>query len=139
MRQGKTAKDIASATGLKIETVNSLLNPKESYIKPGFGSYSLSNSLQNINSVEKRIKELRSRPKEEKEITLQTGYVKYDPDENRIMFFFNEIPDEETRTNLKQNGFKWSRYNKAWVRKYSAYAQWATNRVLEKLGEKEMY
>ena len=35
---------------------------------------------------------------------------------------FDDIPNEETRTKLKQNGFKWARSDKAWQRLFNTNA-----------------
>ena len=49
---------------------------------------------------------------------------------NRLQIIFDSIPDEETRANLKSNGFRWSPTNQAWQRQLTQNAESAARRVL---------
>lgn len=54
----------------------------------------------------------------------------------RIRLIFDNIPNEEIRTILKSNGFKWSPKNSAWQRQLTNNGIYATKQVLETLKEK---
>lgn len=43
--------------------------------------------------------------------------MKLNEEKNGIELYFTDIPSEEIRTQLKSNGFKWSRFNKCWYAK----------------------
>lgn len=80
-------------------------------------SWFFTNLSGNIRSVKERIKqleEIKSIPDIDK--TINGIQIKSDKEENRIKIFFPDIPSEEIRTQLKRNGFKWSRYNQCWQR-----------------------
>ena len=49
---------------------------------------------------------------------------------NRLQIIFDRIPDEETRSSLKSNGFHWSPRNQAWQRQLTQNAESAARRVL---------
>lgn len=55
---------------------------------------------------------------------------------NRLQFLFEDIPSEEIRTILKQHGFKWSRYEKAWQRLYNKNGIRAVRYVVELINER---
>jgi hypothetical protein len=57
------------------------------------------------------------------------GEIVRNADLNRLQIIFDDIPDEETRTVLKQNGFRWSPKNKAWQRQLTQNAEYALGRL----------
>ena len=48
---------------------------------------------------------------------------------NRLQIVFDEIPGEETRAELKRNGFRWSPSNQAWQRQLTPNAEAAARRI----------
>lgn len=98
--------------------------------KRPFAAYALANNNQNINTVKKRIAQLT----EAKELGYQGwefdgGKVVANVDINRLQIFFDEIPDEEVRRELKGRGFKWARSVGAWQRQLTDNAIYAASRV----------
>ena len=98
--------------------------------KRPFAAYALANNNQNINTVKKRIAQLT----EAKELGYQGwefdgGKVVANADINRLQIFFDEIPDEEVRKELKGRGFKWARSVGAWQRQLTDNAIYAASRV----------
>lgn len=98
--------------------------------KRPFAAYALANNNQNINTVKKRIAQLT----EAKELGYQGwefdgGKVIANADMNRLQIFFDEIPDEEVRKELKGRGFKWARSVGAWQRQLTDNAIYAASRV----------
>lgn len=77
--------------------------------------YELSNLSSNIQQVKKRIEHLeglKAMPEKVEEINGTT--IKIDKEINRVVILFPSKPNEEIRSKLKRNGFRWSPYNKAW-------------------------
>lgn len=98
--------------------------------KRPFGSYALANNNQNINAVKKRIAQLTA----VKELGYQGwefdgGKVVANADMNRLQIFFDAIPDEEVRKELKGWGFKWARNVGAWQRQLTDNAIYAARRI----------
>lgn len=92
--------------------------------------WQLTNNGAEIRRVRKRIEELER--KAETDFVgweFEGGYVEPDKEDNRLRIFFDEKPDEETRSELKSNGFKWSPKNSAWQRQITANAFHATDRI----------
>lgn len=90
----------------------------------GFPSYELTNNNATIRSVKERIarlEEMSSGPAPEG-WTFEGGEVVCNVDENRLQILFDEIPDEQTRSRLKGNGFRWSRHNGVWQRQLTPNA-----------------
>lgn len=95
-----------------------------------FPSFALSNNNQTINNVKKRIQKLT----EARELGYQGwefdgGKVVANADINRLQIFFDEIPDDETRQELKGRGFKWARSEGAWQRQLTDNAIYSASRV----------
>ncbi len=85
------------------------------YGRPGFASFSLSNSTGNIGNVKKRIAELEAREGFETCNEFINGIeIVQNVEENRVQIFFQGKPDDDTRTDMKRHGFKWSRRNGCW-------------------------
>ncbi|MDF4820327.1 DUF3560 domain-containing protein [Vibrio parahaemolyticus] len=91
----------------------------------GFPSYALQNNSATIRTTKQRIEELEKlhneAPLEGQGEVDGTNWTLFEED-GRIKFAFDGIPSEAVRSLLKSNGFKWSRYAKAWVRKMTANA-----------------
>lgn len=101
-----------------------------SWEKVPYSPYALSNNNQNINTVKKRIAQLT----EAKELGYQGwefdgGKVVANADMNRLQIFFDAIPDEDVRKELKGQGFKWARSVGAWQRQLTDNAIYAARRI----------
>ena len=102
----------------------------------GFPSYSLSNNNATIAKTKERITELKALHNQEP--LSDSGEIEglswslYEAD-GRIKFSFDGKPSEAVRNVLKSNGFKWSRYSMAWVRKITANAVISTKRMIPDL------
>lgn len=115
------------------ESAKELLKPDFSGRVVGFASYSLQNNNANIRTTKKRLEDLEALHNEEplqaNGEAMGTGWELFEED-GRIKFSFDGIPAEEVRKKLKCNGFKWSRYSKAWVRKMTPNAVSVTKRLV---------
>jgi len=103
----------------------------------GFPAYALQNNNAEIRRTQKRIEELsklhNSNPIEFEsdnfDMGIKNGQI--------VVDFHHGKPNEEARKQLKTNGFKWSRYQGAWVRKVTINAIYTAERVLENLNQLE--
>jgi hypothetical protein len=95
-----------------------------------FESFMLSNNSAEIRRIEKRLKS----QTEAQELgytgwEFDGGRVEANADKNRLQVFFDEIPPEEVRKELKGRGFKWARSEGAWQRQLSDNAIYAASRI----------
>jgi hypothetical protein len=100
-----------------------------------FPSYSLSNNNAEIGRVNERIKQLEASANAE-HIERDRGVCRYveDPELNRVQLFFDGKPPAETRTILKQNGFRFSkRDGNAWQRLLNPAGKHAADYVISQL------
>jgi len=102
-------------------------------------AYILANLSGNIATVKKRIAHLeRMENIEESEEEINGVKLKVNKEDNRVQLFFNGKPEEEIRSNLKRNGFRWSPYNGCWQRQLNPWAIRLSRDILKELkGEKE--
>lgn len=102
-------------------------------------SYMLSNSNQNIKAVKDRLEQLKKMSKlNDVGYYFNDGEVKFDKEDMRVKIFFDNIPNEETRKELKSHAFKWSPTNKAWQRKLTPDAIYTTKRMFKDIGSLEI-
>lgn len=95
-----------------------------------FPSFALSNNNKEIHRIQDRLKQLT----EAKELgytgwTFEGGRVEASMEKNRLQIFFDAIPDEETRRELKSWGFRWARSEGAWQRQLTDNAIYAASRI----------
>lgn len=106
-----------------------------------FPPYALQNNNAKIRNTKARIAQL-ERLKKSAETAAEQPKDEYKTDlfkvvENaeimRLQLIFDGKPDEDTRTVLKKNGFKWSPKNTAWQRQLTPNAKYAVKRVIDEL------
>ncbi|ARR51936.1 DUF3560 domain-containing protein [Photobacterium damselae] len=100
----------------------------------GFASYQLSNNNANIRQTRERLNQLEVMHNQEPlngEGEIEGLKWTLYEEEGRIKFSFDDKPSDEVRSQLKLNGFKWSRYGKAWVRKLTPNAILSTHNILK--------
>lgn len=114
---------------------------RPSYAQQPYPSFTLTNNNANIRRIEKRIKELRKRDdmlsarNEESDSPALNGWqfnggsVVMNAEANRIQILFDEKPNEELRTELKRNGFKWAPSQGAWQRHLNSNGLYAVKRM----------
>jgi len=109
------------------------------YMKPNiygkvcaFEPYQFQNQNAEIRRVKERIEqeEVISQ-RVTKERSFDGGQVIENVEENRLQIFFDEKPDEETRSQLKQNGFRWSPSRGVWQRQLTDAALASLSRVID--------
>lgn len=101
-------------------------------------TWELTNVGANIRETRLRIKRL-----EEQEnlvfldIEFKGGKAIHNKEINRIQLLFERKPDEETRNQLKRNGFHWSRNEGAWQREFNQKTIYVTNALIKDVLNKE--
>ncbi|MCJ7855341.1 YodL domain-containing protein [Lachnospiraceae bacterium NSJ-143] len=95
-----------------------------------YPTWALSNNNAEIRRVKSRIQDL----SQKKEIgfigwEFEGGRVDANAEANRLQIFFDEKPDEATRTELKGGGFRWSPTAEAWQRQLTDNAYYAANSI----------
>ena len=101
-----------------------------SWDKQPFPSYALTNNSAEIRRLKQRIEKLTVN----QEVgfvgwTFDGGEVVANSEENRLQILFDEKPDEQKRSALKGNGFKWSPSQGAWPRQLNDNAIYAASRM----------
>ena len=100
--------------------------------KIGFPSYSITNNGANIRRVKGQLEKAKQmKVTEDKEYKIGNVRVVENYQENRLQLFFPGKPDENVRTQLKHNGFRWSRFNGCWQ---SYLKRWQIERAKEIIG-----
>ena len=90
----------------------------------GYPAYRLQNNNQEIHRIEERINSLKTVKERGTTEEENDGYTyKEDAELMRIQFIFDDKPDEETRTILKQYGFRWAPSQGAWQRQLTSNGQ----------------
>jgi len=85
-----------------------------------FNTTSNTAEIKRLNDRIKELDKIKNMPDVEE--TINNVTIKTDKEENRIRLLFPGIPSPEIRQKLKQNGFRWSPFNKCWQRQISDYA-----------------
>lgn len=100
-------------------------------LKFGFG---LANNNANMKRVEMRIKVMESKEKARKSNletawTFEGGTVILSYELDRVLIKHDEKPAANVLSELKSNGFNWSPFNKAWMRKITMEAIYKTEKL----------
>ena len=129
-RKHGTCHGMEGLTEEQAEKLDQEINNLHPWAKIPFPPYSLSNNNQEIHRVQDRIKRLT----DAKELgytgwEFDGGRVEANMEKNRLQIFFDEIPGEDTRRELKTWGFRWARSEGAWQRQLTKNAIYAASRV----------
>lgn len=138
-RKHKTLKGYKDYTDERAAELDKAI--KESFDGVPFASYTLTNNNAKIRNTKARIAEF-ERLKKAAEIATEQPNEAHNTDlfeviENadimRLQLRFDGKPDADTRTVLKQNGFRWSPSNGVWQRQLTDNAKFALERVIAEL------
>lgn len=81
----------------------------------GFETYQLSNNNACIRNAKQRLeKALSLKTAESKEFEINGVRIVENTEENRLQLFFSRKPENDVRSKLKHNGFRWSPSNGCW-------------------------
>ena len=124
------------ALGIKEQDAVILLHPTQSWQSVGFATYQLQNNLAKIKATQAAIERHKAMAEaEDKEITFNGGRVVVCNSDERMRFYFDEIPTVEVRNLMKRNAFKWSPKNGAWQRQLTANCKFDTKRIIAELNK----
>ena len=124
------------ALGIKEQDAVMLLHPTQSWQSVGFPTYQLQNNLAKIKATQAAIERHKAMAEaEDKEIEFNGGRVVVCNSDERMRFYFDEIPPVEVRNLMKRNAFKWSPKNGAWQRQLTANCKFDTKRILAELNK----
>ena len=141
VRNGKLSeeeqREELEALGLSARTIEEIMKgPHYSFEKKGFQTYQLSNNLAKIKATQAAIERHKAMAEaEDKEINFNGGRVVVCNSEERMRFYFDEIPSVEVRNLMKRNAFKWSPKNGAWQRQLTNNCKFDTKRILAELNK----
>lgn len=141
--QMKSANKIVRASKLSdLDKIDGLVHlgisrDKAKYIvtnKILFPGYALTNNNAKINATKKQLDKAEAlASKDDREYTIDDLTIDECYSENRVRIYFPGKPDDEMRTNLKRNGFRWAPSMGCW----QAYiSRWALDFVKELIKSK---
>lgn len=136
-RKHKTMKGYEGISDEKAAKMDAAI--AESWYKQPCAPYQLTNNNAEIRRTKERIAEIErlkanaEKQPEDKYQHVDGVEVVENAEAMRIQLIFDGKPDEETRSLLKSNGFRWSPSFGAWQRQLNNNGIYATKRVLEKL------
>ena len=124
------------ALGLNEKQAVEILKPTERWQSVGFPTYQLQNNLAKIKATQAAIERHKAMAEaEDKEIKFNGGRVVVCNSDERMRFYFDEIPSVEVRNLMKRNSFKWSPKNGAWQRQLTANCKFDAKRILAELNK----
>ena len=124
------------ALGLNEKQAVEILKPTERWQSVGFPTYQLQNNLAKIKDTQAAIERHKAMAEaDDKEIKFNGGRVVVCNSDERMRFYFDEIPSVEVRNMMKRNAFKWSPKNGAWQRQLTANCKYDTKRILAELNK----
>lgn len=120
----------------KIQALKNQIDASYSWDKRPFASYTITNLNQNISRLKKRLAGLmRTLNDQTEEKEINGVKILENVEANRIQLFFPDKPSAEIRTQLKQNGFRWSPNAGAWQRHRSSIATRQAKTIVNSLNE----
>lgn len=124
------------ALGFNEQQASEILKPSERWQSVGFATYQLQNNLAKIKDTQAAIERHKAMAEaEDKEIKFNGGRVVVCNSDERMRFYFDEIPSVEVRNLMKRNAFKWSPKNGAWQRQLTNNCKFDTKRILAELNK----
>ena len=99
--------------------------------------YHLTSNNAAIKRVRERIELMEVANAFDSEVEHQGYTYKENGEAMRVQLIFHDKPDDETRTLLKSEGFRWSPRYGAWQRQLTQAGKMAARRVMKKLDEQE--
>lgn len=129
-RKHQTCRGCEGLTAKQAADLDASMANAYSWVTAPYPAYALSNNNAEIRRLEGRIQDLeRSRDAGYQGWQFMGGTVKVNTDMNRLQIFFDEIPSEEVRAELKSRGFRWARSQGAWQRQLTDNAIYAASRI----------
>lgn len=100
----------------------------------GFERYQLTNNLANIKRMKDRVIEMEAKAQKREEAPVEEETYKAltvvrNHDDDRLQLLFDDKPEDDVRTLLKRNGFRWAPSKAAWQRQITDNANRALHRL----------
>lgn len=109
------------------------------WVKHPIPDYKLTSLRGKIKRVQARLDELDKRTEQAEQPAESTkfsgGEIVRNLEADRLQILFDEKPDEETRSLLKSNGFRWAPSQGAWQRQLTENGIRAAKRVMEEIAQ----
>lgn len=103
-----------------------------------FPAYELQSIRGKIKRIESRLADLDKleavKAAPAADLEFDGGRLVKNAEENRLQIIFDDVPDSDTRAELKGYGFRWSPKNQAWQRQLTRNAEYDAKNLLERLG-----
>ena len=143
-RKNKTMKGFDGITDEQAEKFDNLLKNAVPWAQCPAPSFDLTSIRNKIKAAEDRIREIqRLKETASEKPTEETDKYKNDfckvvenAENMRIQLFFEGKPEENIRSLLKSNGFRWAPSEGAWQRQLTDNGRYATKMLIKKLSEK---
>jgi len=125
--------------GINAALAKELLTPDE-LGERGYAAFQIKNNAANIKRLEQRVQELENKEAAATadkaagaftEYTFQDGVVVFNTLEDRVQVLFEGRPDDDVRSALKSNGYKWSPNAGAWQRKLTEAAKYNVQQLFK--------
>lgn len=133
-RKHKTMKGFSGLSDETAAEMDEAISRAPSFAQTPFPDFELASLRGKIKRTQEGLARLDSleQHKDDAENTLEFdgGKLFLNMEANRLQILFDEIPDEEIRTELKSHGFKWSRRNEAWQRQLTRNALYDAKNIL---------
>lgn len=133
-RKHKTMQGFRDLTDDAAASMDKSIQSAPSFAQTPYPDYELTSLRGKIKRTQARLEELDKRDAETSQPADSTkfpgGEIVRNLEADRLQILFDEKPDEDTRTALKQNGFRWSPRYGAWQRQLTQNAESAARRVL---------
>lgn len=124
--------------GWSEKNAQEIMTPSKWSGSVGFQTYELSSNTQEMRRLIDRVIDIHERSLKAVEKPAD-DYSKYgfnverNTDINRLQLKFDNIPDANTRSQLKSHGFRWSPREGAWQRQMTGNAEYSLKRFVEGL------
>ena len=129
-RKHKTLDGCPDLTPEQVEKLKANMPPVWHPGDKPFLPWQLSNNSAEIRRVKTRIEKLtQQRAAGYVGWEFDGGTVEANQEENRLQIFFDHKPEEDVRSELKANGFRWAPSAGVWQRQLNDNAIWAADRI----------
>ena len=129
-RKNGTTRGCPAVSDAEADKLDARVKNGYSWENKPYPSYAMSNNSAEIRRLKQRIEQLT--------YNQEVGFVGWkfpggeavvNTDNNRLQLLFDEKPNAEKRTMLKQRGFHWSPSEQAWQRQLNENAIYAASRI----------
>ena len=129
-KKHKTMKGYPGITDDRADEIDREIKDGYSFHQQPYPAYMLQNNKANISRTLDRIKALSKRSASVPDgWEFNGGRVVMNAGDNRIQIFFDGIPKEDVRSELKSRGFRWAPSVKAWQRQLTDNGLFAVKRI----------